>query len=434
MASTKNFFSPSAALSSRRRQFLILSLFPGYFLLIALISDPWPKLLDGLLTIFREPDFLITDYVAIGGIGAAFLNASLLTFICIGIIYFLKMDITGATITSIFLMMGFSLFGKNIVNIWAILLGVVLYAAYHRQHLSKYIYVGFYGTSLSPIITEIIYTQHLPAPASLLLSVVVGIIMGFCLPPLSTHLFYAHKGFSLYNAGFSAGLIATIVVSVFKSYGITVESRKIWSTGNNILFLEILFGFFIILFIMGILTGHDKDIFKKYIHILKQPGLAGTDYISEAGLSAVLINMSVNGMFATAFVHVIGGDLNGPTIGGIFTIVGFSATGKHLRNIAPIMIGVWLTSLTAHWHITEPSVILAALFSTTLAPVAGKYGIICGLIAGFLHASLALNIGLINSGMNLYNNGFAGGLIATFLVPVINCIEDRRARAKENLL
>ena len=69
-----------------------------------------------------------------------------------------------------------------------------------------------------------------------------------------------------------------------------------------------------------------------------------------------------------------------------------------------------------------------------MGEIAGKYGIICGLIAGFLHASLALNIGLINSGMNLYNNGFAGGLIATFLVPIINCIEDRRARAREELI
>ena len=429
----REHFKPSPKMS-RNRQFLILSLFQGYFLLIALVSEPFPDILKGLYTIFTEPDILITDYIALGGIGAAFFNASILTFMCIGIIYLLKMEITGSAITSVFLMMGFSLFGKNIVNIWAILLGVVLYSAYHKEHLSKYIYVGFYGTSLSPIITEIIYIQELPSALSFLCSILIGMIMGFCLPPLSTHLFYAHKGFSLYNAGFSAGLIATIVVSVFKSYGMSVETRNIWSTGNNELFLQVLFGFFIILFVMGMVLEHGWDVFKKYRHILTADGIMGTNYIARDGLPATLINMAINGMFATVYVVAIGGELNGPTIGGIFTIVGFSATGKHLRNIAPIMIGVWLTSLTAHWNITDPSVILAALFSTTLAPIAGKYGIICGLIAGFLHASLALNIGLINSGMNLYNNGFAGGLIATFLVPIINCIEDRRARAREELI
>ncbi len=33
--------------------------------------------------------------------------------------------------------------------------------------------------------------------------------------------------------------------------------------------------------------------------------------------------------------------------------------------------------------------------------------------------------------MNLYNNGFAGGMVAIFMVPVIQSVRDRRARAKE---
>jgi len=70
------------------------------------------------------------------------------------------------------------------------------------------------------------------------------------------------------------------------------------------------------------------------------------------------------------------------------------------------------------------------LLSTTLAPVAGEFGVIAGIIAGFLHSSAALNVGIVYGGMNLYNNGFAGGLIATFLVPVLQSIRDRQARAK----
>ena len=129
----------------------------------------------------------------------------------------------------------------------------------------------------------------------------------------------------------------------------------------------------------------------------------------------------------------MGGELNGPTIGGIFTIVGFSATGKHLRNIAPIMLGVFIGSLTKEWAITDPSPMLSLLFSTTLAPVAGEFGIIAGLLAGYLHSSVALNVGIVYGGMNLYNNGFAGGIVAIFLVPVIQSIRDRQARAKGNL-
>ena len=32
--------------------------------------------------------------------------------------------------------------------------------------------------------------------------------------------------------------------------------------------------------------------------------------------------------------------------------------------------------------------------------------------------------------MNLYNNGFAGGIVAIFLVPVIQSVKDRQARAR----
>ncbi len=53
-----------------------------------------------------------------------------------------------------------------------------------------------------------------------------------------------------------------------------------------------------------------------------------------------------------------------------------------------------------------------------------------GLLAGFLHSSVALNVGIVYGGMNLYNNGFAGGIVAIFMVPVIHSIRDRRARAK----
>ena len=115
--------------------------------------------------------------------------------------------------------------------------------------------------------------------------------------------------------------------------------------------------------------------------------------MKEEGGASTLFNMGINGLFATGFVLAVGGDLNGPTIGGIFTIVGFSATGKHLRNIAPVMFGVYLASFTKNWEIYEPSPILALLLSTTLAPVAGEFGAVPGIIAGFLHSSVALNVG-----------------------------------------
>lgn len=416
---------------TNKKKFIVLTLLPTYFLIAGLLLQSPSSILEGIITIVREPDFLITDYIAIGGVGAALVNASLLTYMCIAIVYALGMEMDGHTITSCFLMFGFSLFGKNIMNIWTILMGVWLYARYHKTSVTRYIYIGFYGTSLSPIITQVMQIGNLPLPARLALSLAMGLTIGFLLPPLSTHTYYSHKGYSLYNVGFSSGIIATVIISLFKSFGIETESRLIWATGYNELFIFLLTIFFMGLIIAAVACS--PTTFERYLHILTTYGIGGTDYVKSEGLAPVLMNMGINGLAATAFVAMVGGDLNGPTLGGIFTIVGFSATGKHIRNILPIMFGVLFASFLKTWNITDPSSMLALLFSTTLAPIAGEFGVFAGLLAGFLHSSMALNVGSVYAGMNLYNNGFAGGILATFMVPVILSIRDRKARARGSI-
>ena len=66
---------------SRRQSYLLLAVFPAYFIIVGLFMQPPSEILSGLYSIIREPDFLITDYFVIGGIGAAFLNAGLITLL-----------------------------------------------------------------------------------------------------------------------------------------------------------------------------------------------------------------------------------------------------------------------------------------------------------------------------------------------------------------
>ena len=71
------------------------------------------------------------------------------------------------------------------------------------------------------------------------------------------------------------------------------------------------------------------------------------------GAGPVLINMGINGLIGMAFILGGGGDLNGPTVGGILTIMGFSAFGKHARNIIPVMAGVFLGGVVMHWSLSD---------------------------------------------------------------------------------
>ncbi len=164
---------------------------------------------------------------------------------------------------------------------------------------------------------------------------------------------------------------------------------------------------------------------------MRLSGQAPSDFVSQFGIGPTLANMGLAGAIGMVYILAVGGDLNGPVIGAIFTIVGFAAYGKHPRNIVPIMLGVFLGSLAKPWNAGDPSIQLAALFGTTLAPIAGRFGWHWGIVAGFVHSSAALSVGSVHAGLNLYNNGFAAGIVASVLVPVIMAIQSRHDKGRE---
>ena len=226
-----------------------------------------------------------------------------------------------------------------------------------------------------------------------------------------------HQGYSLSNVGLAGGLIGTGLTSIFRAFGLEPEKKLLWSTGNNtFLFLILLF-----LFISMILIGYfsDKKCLKNLSAMHNHSGRLISDYYSMFGQSLTFINMGVLGIFATIFVIIVGGDLNGATISGIFTVSGFGAFGKHIKNIIPIIIGATISALLNIWDITSPGMILGILFSTALSPIAGHFGWFYGVLAGFLHICMVMNIGYLHGGMNLYHNGFAAGFVAMILVPII---------------
>jgi hypothetical protein len=100
-------------------------------------------------------------------------------------------------------------------------------------------------------------------------------------------------------------------------------------------------------------------------------------------------------------------------------MIGFAAFGKHVFNVPPVMVGVYLGSQLM-WAPSDAGPLLAALFATTLAPISGQFGLGLGFLAGIVHLMLVMRTGAWHAGLNLYNNGFAGGLTATLFVSLIN--------------
>ena len=396
--------------------YYVLIAFSLIQIIFGLTQDTPKEIILGLQSILSNPDTLVSDYFGVGGIGASFVNSGLLTLMFLFMLYKMKHRAHGVTIAGILTISGFALFGKNLLNVWFVVFGVYLYSRYQKDNFSKYLVVALFGTALAPVATEIIFSSLLPYHLSIPLGILSGILMGFILPALATSMLNFHQGFNLYNIGFTSGLVGTVYVSILRSYGFVPEPRFIWTTGNNFKFSIFLTILFLGLIVFGVYTRDRK--LSEFKNIFQYSGRLITDYVKLEGLPFTLINMGLAGLLSLAYILIIGGDLNGPTIGGIYTIVGFAAFGKTPKTIIPIFLGVSIGALTKTWGINEPAIQLAALFGTALAPIAGEFGSIYGILAAFVHSSVVLNVGFLHGGMNLYNNGFAAGIVAGFLLPI----------------
>jgi len=394
------------------------------FLIWGFLVESPAQIALGLTSIMLEPSTLITDYIVIGGLGSAFINAGLLGSIMTLLTVHIRDEADGVTIAALFLIIGFALFGKNLFNVWFILAGIMLHAVIFKTPLKSVWTVGLFGTAMAPMVSDLIYSASTPEPFGWIAGTLAGITTGLILPIVAQWLKRTHEGFNLYNVGFAAGIIGTVFVSIFKSYGYMPAPRLIWNTEHQF----VLFAFMNTLFGLMIIAGSywNHNAWTGYKALLKTSGQAPSDYLKEFGSGVMMINMGVNGMLATTYLLAIGGDLNGPTLGGVLTIVGFGAAGKHLFNILPIFAGIYLGALTKIWHITDPGLQLAALFGTALAPFAGRFGWKAGMTAAFIHMSVVLNVGGLHGGLNLYNNGFSAGIVAMILLPVMYKLEEHK--------
>lgn len=397
------------------------------FALFGLLVDGPRAALQGLVIIQLVRDTLVTDYIGVGGKGAAFLNAGLLTLLACGFYWRCEARMTGGAVAALLLVLGFALFGKNLLNIWPIVGGVWLYCRLKGESFGAHLNTAFFGCALAPVVSEILFSTTLPPVVTVPLALATGIGMGLVLVPVAGQLFKAHGGLSLYNMGFAAGILGTLVVALYRSYGFVPAPVFIWTSGNNLLLGTFLFALFAALTALGL--WHDRGAVRRFGEILRMSGQAPADFIGAAGFGATLVNMGVSGAIGTLYLIVIGGDLNGPTIGALMTIVGFAAAGKHPANFVPVMVGIFIGTLAKPWNAHDPSLQLAALFGTTLAPIAGRFGWHWGIVAGFIHSSAALAVGDLHGGLVLYNNGFAAGLVASVLGPVVAVIKGKKVEA-----
>ena len=413
------------------RQYYYLFGLSVMLMILAFVIESPQSLVSGMMTILVSPSQLFTDYMEIASVGSTLLNVAIMLGISIYSYKKLEIPLNGTVIGSLGMLAGFSFFGKNLFNSIPFMIGVWIYTKVTKQNYRNYVIVGLFGSALGPLISFLAFSGVLPQGWSILLAYILGIFIGFILPQLSTQFLGFHQGFSLYNVGFTAGIIGMVVLGFMNAFGIEVETRTLTSTQSPLILYQLLIGFCVILIVTSFYLHFKKKEKYHFKLLLKLSGRLPSDFVEMTNLATVTLNMSIIGFILLGYVLMNGGQLNGPIVGSIIGVMSFGAFGNQVKNTVPVLVGIMIGSYLTGVEPTSTSALIAAIFGTTLAPVSGYYGPFAGMIAGFVHITLVSHVVVMHGGLNLYNNGFAGGFVAAVLVPIFEIFEGIRQEMKE---
>ena len=412
---------------------LLFGFLTACFLIAAFCMPDRSRMFSGLWEILTNPSKVSTNYFAVGGYAATFLNMALVGAICLGLYCLPGAVANNGSNLAFILTLGFCSWGINIVNIWPTFLGVVIYCLVKKEKISANVNAMLFSTGIAPLITDLMLRypgQDVIAFTwyGTLLAVAVGVAIGFFLPAGLAYSPKVHKGFDLYSAALPIGMMAFFLQAIlYKTLGVTMpaapaaDTLKVASQLTVNIFCGAVFGICIVVaFLMGCKP-------KDYWNLLKDPDLV-TNFSSTYGNATFLMNVGVYGLFILAYYNAIGATFNGITFGIIFCMLACCNSGSHPGNVWPIMASYVVSSfgfgllakLTGGnfaGAINAQAIVVGLCYANGLSPIADKYGWHFGILAGVMHYVLVTSVPALHGGYCLYNGGFTAALICIIMVP-----------------
>ena len=420
------------------------------FLVAAFCMPDRSQMFNGLAMIITQPSKVSTNYFAVGGYAATFLNMALVGLICL-VLYCLPGAVaTNVSNLAFILTLGFCSWGINILNIWPTFAGVALYCLVKKEKLSANVNAMLFSTGIAPLITDLMVrypsTEYLGFNLpGIGLAIFVGLLIGFFLPAGLAYSPKVHKGFDLYSAALPVGMTAFFLqAALFKTMGVTLpaapsaETLQVASPLIVNVFCGTVFGLCVI---FALLLGCKP---KDYWQLLKDPALV-TNFSSTYGNAVYLMNLGIYGLFILAYYNLVGATFNGVTFGIIFCMLCTCNSGSHPGNVWPIMAGYVAASFsfgflsqlfggTFAGAINAQAICVGLCYANGLSPIADKYGWRYGFIAAIMHYLLVTSVPSLHGGYCLYNGGFTAALICIILVPELERFSKTKDERKEKRL
>ena len=412
---------------------LFFAFFTAAFLIAAVIMPDRAAMFTGLWQILSQSSKLSTNYFAIGGYAATFLNMGLVGLICLLLFLVFKGTPTNVSTLAFILTLGFGSWGINILNIWPTIFGVMIYCLVKKEKFGANVNAMLFSTGIAPLITDLMIRYPNAEVIGfnlegILIALVVGFVIGFFLPAGLANSPKVHKGFDLYSAALPVGMTAFFLnATLFKTLGVDLPAGadaaqlQVASRLTVNTFCLILFGLCIVFaFVLGC---RPKD----YWQLIIDPALV-TNFSSTYGNSVFLMNVGVFGLFILGYYNLIGASFNGVTFGIIFCMLSTCNSGSHPGNVWPIMLGYVVASTvcglisplvggTFTFAINAQAICVGLCYANGLSPIADKYGWRYGFLAAVMHYLLVTSVPTLHGGFCLYNGGFTAALICIILVP-----------------
>ena len=421
---------------------LFFAFITACFLIAAVCMPDRGEMFSGLWQIISQPSKVSTNYFAVGGYAATFLNMALVAAICLGLYCLPGAVANNASTLAFLLTLGFGSWGINILNVWPTFLGVVLYSLVKKEKVTANVNAMLFFTGIAPLITELMVRypgdQVGFTLVGVVLSLVVGVAIGFFLPAGLAFSPKVHKGMDLYSAALPIGMMAFFLQALlYKTQGVALpaapsaETLQVASRLTVNVFCCIVFGACIVLaFLLGCKP-------KDYWNLLKDPALVN-NFSSTYGNATFLMNVGVYGLFILAYYNIVGATFNGVTFGIIFCMLACCNSGSHPGNVWPIMAGYVVSSFVFGWiakltggdfagAANAQAIMVGLCYANGLSPISDKYGWRYGFAAAVMHYVLVTSVPALHGGYCLYNGGFTAALICLILVPEL----ERFFRTKE---
>lgn len=408
----------------RKTKWILCLIFALFLLSAAFIFDSSENIFSGWKSIIYSETHLTTDFLEVGGLGAALFNSSLTILLDILILYLYKIEITGQLAAAIGMMSGFSFFGTHILNALPIICGGLLYVRIFRKELSKEIFKILLASSLGPFVSFIALNQSIATPWNIVFALALGLLIGFIDVPIASNAAKFHQGYTLFNAGFTSGLIAIMLTSFLRFIGFDIANRAVISKDGSNTLAYLILAFALLQVIIFSIKLKQKDKLSIYKELILHSGHS-VDFDAEFSPALANLNAGLSALLCLAWVAILGGSFNGPVIGSIITVMSFSLIGKTPINILPVLISVPLFNYLVGGDPTSTASFTTTFLGCSLAPLVGTYGYLAGFAAALIHAAVNGQVLLLKGGMNLYNNGLSTGLVAAFLVPVLQELKNK---------